>query len=305
MSFLNPVNEPVIIFSSTDAGAPQIDHNARKSGDIKAIFKSCLVTGYGATASAGWTATKDTLNILEVVSPSTSMSEYKLGLDDRTAANTTWYYLYKNVRTTPANISIISKSILNIDLSNPSNGWQLLVTPRGIFFIEIFYATDISALVGRVTYWGAIKSALANNSGVNIACWCVGHESPATLPSYFFEVGNTAYRHFRLSNFTLTDIVFAGTNINTMGSAAVLADPSILVEVASPLYLYRQNRFIGEHPAMVMKDNNSVANRYGVYNTTFDGRPAKSICLTYSIPGASYYQEYSKTILLYLDYWEY
>ena len=305
MSFANPVNELVLSFKSTDTGAPQIDHNARKAGDIKAIFKSCLVTGYGATASAGWTATKDTLNILEVLSPSASMSEYKLGIDDRTAANTTWYYLYKNVRTTPANISIISKAILNVDITNPSNGWQLLVTQRGIFFIEIFYATDISALVGRVTYWGAIKSALVNNSGVNIAFWCVGHESPAALPNYFFEVGNTAYRHFRLSNFTLTDVVFAGTNINTMGISSVFADPSILVEVASPLYLYRQNRFVGEHPALIMKDNNSVASRYGVYDTTFNDRPVKSICLTYSISGASYYPEYSKTILLYLDYWEY
>ena len=52
MSLLTPVKTPVKIYRWDDVGAPVLD---KTSGCMLAIFKACLVTGYGAKESAGWT----------------------------------------------------------------------------------------------------------------------------------------------------------------------------------------------------------------------------------------------------------
>ena len=303
MSFLNPVNEPVLRFSSKDAGAPQLNYNTRVAGDVKAILKACLVTGYGAKASAGWSITTDTLNIGVFASPAAAMSDYKLGIDDRNAATSTWYYTYKNTRTNPVS-NIVTRQVNDSNKTSTRNGWQLLVSKRGIFFIEIFDNNVVNDLVSRVTYWGQIKSGLINNSGANIAFWNVGHGATATLPAYFFEVANNGYRHFRVNSY-LNEILFSGTNIASMASQERGVDPNSSVEVVSALYLYNLTRFVGEHPALLMKDNNDPSKIYGVFDTTFQTRPVISLCLTYDNPDPSNYAIFSRTILLYLDYWEY
>ena len=53
MSLRQPVQYPVKYYSHLDAGAPQLSD---ADGVIKTILKSCLVTGYGTKAGAGWTA---------------------------------------------------------------------------------------------------------------------------------------------------------------------------------------------------------------------------------------------------------
>lgn len=303
MSFLNPVNEPVLRFSSTDASAPQLNYNTRVAGDVKAILKACLVTGYGAKASAGWTITTDTLNIGVFLSPSVAMSDYKLGIDDRNAATSTWYYTYKNIRTNPVS-NIVTRQTDNYDRASARNGWQLLVTKRGIFFIEIFDNNVINELVSRVTYWGQIKSGLKNNSGANVAFFNIGHGSNAAVPVYFFDPASNAYRHFRINSY-LNDIRFCGTNISSMSSYEDSVDSNAAVEVVSALYIYNLTRFVGEQPALLMKDNNDPLKRYGVFDEVFQTRPVISLCLSYDYPDPSIYPIYSRTILLYLDYWEY
>lgn len=303
MSFLNPVNEPVLRFSSTDANAPQINYATRVAGDIKTILKACLVTGYGTKASAGWAMTKETGHIAEFASPAAVMSDYKLGIDDRNAATSTWYYTYKNNRTNPVS-NIVTRQVNDSNKTSTRNGWQLLVSKRGIFFIEIFDNTTVNDLVSRVTYWGQIKSGLTNNSGANIAFWNVGHGATADLPAYFFQPTNNAYRHFRINSY-LADIRFSGTNIESIGSYESGVDPNAAVEVVSTLYLYNLTRFVGEHPALLMKDNNDPSKIYGVFDTTFQTRPVISLCLTYDYPDIPTYVANSRTILLYLDYWEY
>lgn len=304
MSFLNPVSEPVLRFSSTDASAPQINYATRVAGDIKTVLKACLVTGYGTKASAGWAMTKETGHIAEFASPGAVMSDYKLGIDDRNAATSTWYYTYKNTRTNPVS-NIVTRQVNDSNKTSVRNGWQLLVSKRGIFFIEIFDVDTISDLVSRVTYLGQIKSGLTNNSGANIAFWNVGHGAIAPQPLYFFDSTNSVYRHFRINSYNLADIRLSGTNITSMSSYDASVDPNAAVEVVSALYLYNVNRFVGEHPALLMKDNNDPLNRYGVFDTTFQTRPVISLCLSYDNPDPSTYAIYSRTILLYLDYWEY
>lgn len=58
MSLLEPVQVPVSVYRSTDASAPILDKTA---GCVANIIKACLVTGYGATAGAGWTMTHEDL----------------------------------------------------------------------------------------------------------------------------------------------------------------------------------------------------------------------------------------------------
>lgn len=126
MSFLNPVNEPVLRFSSTDTDAPQIDYNSRTSSDIKTVLKACLVTGYGTTASAGWSITNETTNDAEFVSPSAAMSSYRIGVTGG-SYRTDWYYMHNNVKKTPASGAVLQE-VSSIDKTHPSNGWELLVT---------------------------------------------------------------------------------------------------------------------------------------------------------------------------------
>lgn len=52
MSLLLSVRYPAKLYSHTDADAPKLTD---ADGAIKTILKACLVTGYGAKASAGWT----------------------------------------------------------------------------------------------------------------------------------------------------------------------------------------------------------------------------------------------------------
>ena len=145
MSFLNPVSEPVLRFSSTDASAPQINYNARTAGDIKAVLKACLVTGYGAKASAGWSIVNEINHVAEFVSPSAAMSDYRLGVDDSTTIKTTWYYQYQDARTNP-NYNEPTKSFSYVDKTHASNGWQMLVTERGIVFIELVQNSVVNKL---------------------------------------------------------------------------------------------------------------------------------------------------------------
>lgn len=58
MSLLEPVKVPVSVYRSTDASAPILDKTA---GCVANIIKACLVTGYGATAGAGWTMSHEDL----------------------------------------------------------------------------------------------------------------------------------------------------------------------------------------------------------------------------------------------------
>lgn len=302
MSFLNPVSEPVLRFSSTDVGAPQINYNARVAGDIKTVLKGCLVTGYGAKASAGWTAVNETATVIEFVSPSVAMSDYRLGVDDTSAASTTWYYTHLNVRVNPE-AQNLSKNHRYISTSSASNGWQLLVTDVAIIFVELLWSNTINNLVSRVAYLGQIKSALINNTGVNMAFWSLGHtggdpteffkSAPfATLYSYdnggFNRFGNkvSAINAERASDTTL--------NIGALSSA----------EIVAPWYIYNKGVLLGEQPAVMLRDINNPADNFGVYDTVFNNRPVLSCCVTYPTTTAENYQKYSRTLLISLDYWE-
>lgn len=300
MSFLNPVNEPVLRFSSTDASAPQINYNSRVAGDVKAVLKACLVTGYGAKASAGWTAANEVGNVTEFVSPSAAMSDYRLGIDDASAASTTWYYQYQNARTNPAYNAPV-KAFSYVDKTHASNGWQLFVTERGIVFVELVQNTSVNKLSARITYWGAVKSALIGNTSANICFFNVGHNGTVEQPSYFYS--NSSFVHVRLE--TYTGAYVSAANSNMLLSNEYLVNISA-VDLVSAIYLSNNNRdlFIGELPPLLSKIINKTSDVYGVSEYALAGRNILSVCagLQAPLPGAI---TYARTFLIRTDYWEY
>lgn len=297
MSFLNPVNEPVLRFKSTDAGAPQINYNARVAGDVKAVLKACLVTGYGAVASAGWTAENEVSNVIEFVSPSAAMSDYRLGIDDTSTSSTTWYYQYQDARVNPS-YNAPAKSFPSITAAHASNGWQMLVTERGILFIELLQSSVLNEITARITYWGNIKSALTSTLGANIAFFNIGHGATLTSPPYFYS---TSYTHLNIGG-------LSGLRLGDVTPFSVGAEYTMAVsvmDIVSSVYVYTPTQMVGQIPAIMTKVVNQSVGMYGVADTTLDTRPVFKVTLGNPIGNAAGLYARGRVVLLYTDFWEY
>ena len=301
MSFLNPVSEPVLRFSSTDASAPQINYNARTAGDIKAVLKACLVTGYGAKASAGWSAVNEVGNVIEFVSPSAAMIDYRLGIDDTSSSSTTWYYQYQDVRTNPA-YNAPTKSFSYVDKTHASNGWQMLVTERGIVFIELVQHSTVNKLSARITHWGAVKSAIASVTGRNICFFNLGHNAGISSPHYFYS--SSSYVHTKLE--THTSAYMSAATSNALLVQQYKLDSSSL-DLVSPIYLANNDKtlLIGELPPLLSKVVNSTTDVHGVSEFALDNRNVLSVCAGTDYSDAVSANSYSRTFLIRTDYWEY
>lgn len=301
MSFLNPVNEPVLRFKSTDSGAPQINYNARVAGDVKAVLKACLVTGYGAVASAGWTAENEVSNVIEFVSPSAAMSDYRLGIDDTSASSTTWYYQYQGTRVNPI-YNAPAKSFQFVDKTHSSNGWQLFVTARGILFIESLQATAVNKLSPRITYWGQIKSAITDIGGQNILFFNVGHNGAISIPAYIYNSDSQFHINIGASVKAYMSAATSG-----MLSANVSVFDTSNVDLVSPIYLSSsaKNSMLGEIPFMLSRCLSSGAQMFDSTDLTLDGRSVMSVCAGFTDNRAEVIATYSRAFFVKTDYWEY
>lgn len=300
MSFLNPVSEPVLRFSSTDVGAPQINYNARVAGDVKTVLKGCLVTGYGAKPSAEWSIVNEADHVAEFVSPSAAMSDYRLGIDDTSTSSTTWYYQYQNARVNPAN-SAPTKNIQLINKNNPSNGWELLVTNQGIYFIELVYNDVVNSLVARVTFWGQTKVMIPQTTSNNIGFWIVGVSAPSSTVIAFFNFLDKNNKFYRIDSYS--SINFASLNIQAFSKNTDWFGST--VEVDAGLYLESSNRLIAEQPGVVLRNVNDESKLLGAYQTTVGDRPALYISVTDAGNNSIYIKPFTKGLVFALDYWEY
>lgn len=300
MSFLNPVSEPVKRFSSTDAGAPQINYNARVAGDIKTIIKACLVTGYGATESAGWSIVNEVGHVAEFVSPSTAMIDYRLGIDDNSTSSTTWYYQYRATRVNPTNNAPI-KTFNYANGTSAANGWDLIVTANGFYFIERIMHSTIQAVQGRLTWFGCVKLALAGNNDVqNIGFWSVGYQAPTVYSWQFFPTASD--RHYKIANYAAPD--FAATNIGIMSAYPFTAGASA-TDIASEIFLVKDGVLLAQHPGILLTALNDVNARYGVYETTIDARPVLYVSLGVAVNTLATIQKGTRGAMIRLDSWGY
>lgn len=300
MSFLNPVSEPVLRFKSTDAGAPQINYNVRTAGDVKAVLKACLVVGYGTTASAGWSIVNEVNHVAEFVSPSAAMSDYRLGIDDTSTSTTTWYYQYQDVRTNPA-YNTPSKNMTQADKVHVDNGWQLLVTGRGIIFIELVQHTGVNKLSARLTYFSQVKSGVDATSSNNILFFNIGHQG-AILRSDYFYLAN--YIHLSLGGYNGV-LPFSATPFS-LGSISYSLDIS-KVDIVSPIYLASVSKdlMLGQCVGVLQKVINKSVDLYGLSEIFIDGRTALSVCAGYATPSSAQVLSHARTFLIYTDWWEY
>lgn len=300
MSFLNPVSEPVLRFSSTDAGAPQINYNSRVAGDVKAVLKACLVTGYGATASAGWSIVNEVAHIAEFVSPGATMSDYRLGIDDTSTSSTTWYYQYQDVRKNPAYNAPV-KSFGNINNTHVANGWRMFVTNRGIVFIELVQHTVANKLSGRITKWGQVKSSL-HADGENMCFFNIGHNAAIALAHYFYS--SVSYVHVNLSSHEKSRISAATSHALSKPDCKLNASN---IDLISNIYLTgaSEDMLIGELTALLSKFVNNKSDIYGVSEQMIGGRNVLSVCAGYSSSTDANTYERSRTFLIPTDYWEY
>lgn len=304
MSFLNPVNEPVLRFSSTDANAPQISYNARVSGDIKAVLKACLVTGYGSKEGAGWSIVNEVNHVAEFMSPSAAMSDYRLGIDDTSASSTTWYYQYNNQIQNP-NENSLSKSfswIATADANAEKNGWELIVTERGLYFVERVYNNPIAGVMARLTFFGQIKSALFEQGGINIGFWCAGYASPSFSPYNVFNSSTQIRSHYKLDSYS--NLRFMSANMPIIESSLV-ASNSASVDLVSEMYLFANRNFVASQPGFLLSTHNSTERLIGVYTDNFNSRPVMHVCVGIASGDSDQSSKTSTLVFIYLDYWEY
>lgn len=300
MSFLNPVSEPVKRFSSTDADAPQINYNARVAGDVKTVLKACLVTGYGDKASAGWSIVNEVNHVAEFVSPSAAMSDYRLGIDDTSAINTTWYYQFQNTRVDPSyNIPI--KNISYIDKTHINNGWQLFVTDRGIALIELMQNTVVNKITSRITYWSQVKSALTNTTNKNIVFFNLGHNAAIGYPYSFYTINSV---HIDLE--THAQVGMSTSTFGALSSRETTFDKSIL-DLSSNIYIVSSSKdyLIGELPALLSKIVNDYSDVFGVKDEVLDNRGVFRFCAGYDTSSEKTSKERSRVFLIRTDYWDY
>jgi len=300
MSFLNPVSEPVLMYSSTDANAPKINYAARAAGDVKTVLKACLVTGYGSKAGAGWSIQNETDFAAEFMSPSVAMSDYSFGVSDDSPYQTSWYYKYKGTQTNPA-YNTPNKSFENINTTHAGNGWRLIVSKRGMIFIELVQSTVVNKLSARLTYFGAVKSAITDAGGINIGFFNVGH-SAAINDNIFFYQNN--YVHFRIEDYSnLSPFAAVPFAINSTNDLT----PNVSqVDITSKIYLTTNTAIlIGELPGLLAKVINDSSKIYDVASEIFNNRPVLKICLGYRDPRSQYMYFRGRVMLIYLDNWEY
>lgn len=293
MSFLNPVNEPVLRFSSTDAGAPQINYNARAAGDVKAVLKACLVTGYGTTASAGWSAVNEVANVIEFVSPSAAMSDYRLGISDVSTSSTEWYYTEKDSRVNPTNRTP-TKSFDGINATSDKNGWQLFATTRGLYFVELVYSVAAGDLSARLTFFGQSKVTLQDALGKNIGFFNIGH-SAATDTHLFY---NNAGKNTKISTFANLQMMSLFFSLNS--SASFITN----VDIVSPLWLSDYSAILGEQVGLLERRVASKSSVYGSSDAMLSNRPVFMFCLGYHSSGEAQYLN-ARPAAIRTDYWEY
>lgn len=299
MSFLNPVSEPVKRFSSTDAGAPQINYSARVAGDIKAVLKACLVTGYGSKEGAGWSIVNEVNHVAEFVSPSAAMSDYRFGIDDTSTSSTTWYYQYQDSRVNPSYNAPV-KAFTGIELNNANNGWQLLVTSRGIVFLETTYQTRILDTTCRITYLGAVKSGLIETTK-NICFYNIGYSGAISDHYSFF---NGTYLHANLSNLNSFSLISISPFANGSYTYQVLNGISAL-DIVSGVYMRSGAVMVGLLPALLSKVVNGTSQLYGTSDQTINDRPYLKVTSGYKGGSLSEMEERVRVFLIPLDYWEY
>lgn len=292
MSFLNPVNMPVKRFQSTDAGAPLLNFATRKIGDVKDILKACLVTGYGAIEGAGWEIAGETASYGEFTIPNANMAGIALRITD-TATVPTWQHV---VNGTVIRAISDTKTLSGAEATHASNGWQVIVTDFGFFYIEMLYSTIMAASTARLYFFGLMKSAITadpNGSGLWATGWNINNAYPSnvmkpTESNPFFYIDTKKSTNFWSAAFVGVTPVYGVSNI----------------DIASDIYININDATVGQHIGLMAFKPALTTDIFPISEKTINNRPVLYVSLSNNY--GSYASQVSATryVLIFLDYWE-
>ncbi|QRO12835.1 hypothetical protein I6J32_09460 [Moraxella osloensis] len=299
MSFLNPVSEPVLLFSSKDTDAPQII-NTRAIGDIKTVFKACLVTGYGEKTSAGWSMLGETNTGADFISPDADMVKYKISLTNDTESN---YSVNHKINDTAKSNSTSTNIIKQPSYTDKSkNAWYMLVTKKGFYFIESFFYTGTSKQAARLSYYGKVKSALKTDGDTNFLSMIIGFSTNYTYG--FFESTNK----FKINISNYSGATASASNSRMASSSLDLNRSLVAVDFSSCIY-YRDNDsqvFLGQQPGLVLNAVNDDTRLFDFIQSTYNNRPVLVVPVGGNESGgAANFAIQSAQYLIYTDKWDY
>lgn len=142
----------VTVYRSSDAGAPQ---NTNTPGDIVAIMKACLVTGYGSKAGAGWSNPYNNGATVAVFLQGSGSNGRYLRLDDSMpSATSPWACLINAYESMSAHSTGLapfptagmtsSAQIVRVAATGvqAAREWTLIATEKAFYFINSTQATS-------------------------------------------------------------------------------------------------------------------------------------------------------------------
>lgn len=306
MSFINPINEPVTHYKSSDTGAPQLNYAARAAGDIKAILKACLVTGYGSKSGAGWTISDEVGNVCVFSSPYAGMSKHKLKIDDSLSSDTKWSDIY-NGEAPVLMSSAVSKSNSAINTTHSGNGWEVMVTNQGFLLIENAFNTGISQIGSRLTYYGRVKSGYSVEVGKNVSWWCVGHHSPAAnqgMPCFFFDTSTKVDKYHKLNSLDLSSSygILTLIPLRKIGVTNSISD----IDLSCEWFFMSGDVALAQQPSLMWQLKTGGLASAVIRDEVVNGRP---VSFRWPLRGNSDKDSVLITshgvAVIYTDYWEY
>ena len=135
MSLLTPQTLPVKVYKWDDVGAPVLN---RSAGCMMAIFKACLVTGYGTKAAAGWSlAFEDVAAKVSALRPEQGANIdffLRLSADNGTQVVPQVYLNMTDAST--GNLKLQCDSPFKYGQGIQTNKWLLIATSRGFWFFN-------------------------------------------------------------------------------------------------------------------------------------------------------------------------
>lgn len=132
MSLLTPIKVPVKVYRWDDAGAPALDKSAKC---MLTIFKTCLVTGYGAKAGAGWVAPFEDAGSSVLKPNNSALSNFYLKLSADTGSRMDVVVHKTMTDINSGSISMAQPVPFVYSKSSADKEWVLVASPHGFWFV--------------------------------------------------------------------------------------------------------------------------------------------------------------------------
>lgn len=278
MSYQNPITLTPTLYQSSDPDAPQL---LGQLGDVKSVFKACLVTGYGNKQGAGYTIENETDVSAEFVSPNIMMS--KIGVEE--VQSYCYPIYYENGQK--KRVDWGSGYIPTYELINQAAGWTMLVCELGLYFVVTRNG------MSQVVYLGLVKSAI-NDNNQNIMSMSLGYMYSSSTS---YPVGWRG----SIGNHTGVSLLSDGVNLMNGGNYKSV---DFFISLVSSIFVRVNGSVIASMPNILLKNAMTASFEKRVFVTEYQGRPVLSV---FVING--YYEHNVKNnafgAYIYLDQWEY